>query len=380
MTLEHPIVLIIDADLSHRELMESTLKDVAEVLSVGTGAEALSAIDTKHPDIIITESQLEDINCFDLCKQLKAKLNGNCVVIFLSEPLSFEDKIIGYDAGGDDFLDKPIHPEELLKKIELNIEVKKLHSKLKAESDQSMKATMLALKQSSELGMVLRFMEKAAECKEYKTLANQLLKILSDLGLNCCVQFRDQNQAYHFNCEEDSPNATLLTMCFERGGIMDIGVNSIFNSQYSSILVNNMPISDKDRYGEIKDILSFVSNGTNSRVEGINRMKELAGKKQLSVDESIAQSGQEVKNIRELLSNHVVQVNEIQIVLKNHMETTCYSLGLNEYQETEFMEMVDANMDALENSCKDVVEIEGRFISIVDQLTSVVSDSATGAP
>ena len=121
-----------------------------------------------------------------------------------------------------------------------------------------MQTTMAAMKQSSEIGIILRFMENAADCQHLPVLADHLIKALNEFDLECSIQFRDSNEAFHFNCEEDSPDASLLTMCTESGRFIDIGANSIINSEFLSILISNMPISNKERYGEIKDMLARV--------------------------------------------------------------------------------------------------------------------------
>ncbi len=372
MDTEPPTLLIVDSDSINREIIESMLEDELCIFSAGSGTDALNIIEQHNPDIIITESILSDIHGFDLCKQIKAKSNLNSVVIFLSEPLTFEEKMAGYEAGGDDFLNKPFQPEELLSKIRLNVEVKNLHHRLESKANQAMKTTMVAMKQSSEMGTLLRFMEKAADSDALAILGDELLSTLDGFGLQCCAQFRSSSDAYHFGCDDDSADATLLSMCIEKGRFIDIGANCIVNTAYTSILVSNMPITDKDRYGEIKDLLAIVSNATNSRVESINRIDELASKTRLTAGEAVSKSHVEIQNVKQLLSQHSSRIQEIMDILHDKMGTTCLKLGLTDYQETDFMEMVDQSMDALENTCKDIVNIDHRFTSVVDNLADFI--------
>lgn len=377
MDAEPPTLLIVDSDQIHREIIEGMLEDELCIFSASSGSDALKIIEQQNPDIIITESTLSDIHGFDLCKQIKAKSNNNSVVVFLSEPLTFEEKMAGYEAGGDDFLDKPFQPEELLSKIRLNVEVKNLHRRLESKANQAIKTTMVAMKQSSEMGTLLRFMEKAADSENFGILADELLTTLDSFNLQCCTQFRNSSDAYHFGCVADSADATLLSMCIEKGRFIDIGANCIVNTSSTSILVSNMPITDKDRYGEIKDLLAIVSNATNSRVESINRIEALANKTRLTADEAVSQSHIEIQNVKELLSQHSHRIQEIMDILHDKMGTTCLKLGLTDYQETDFMEMVDESMDALEKTCKDIVNIDHRFTSVVDSLADFIHPSNT---
>ncbi len=372
MDAEPPTLLIVDSDQVHREIIEGMLEDELCIFSASSGSDALKIIEQQNPDIIITESTLSDIHGFDLCKQIKAKSNNNSVVVFLSEPLTFEEKMAGYEAGGDDFLDKPFQPEELLSKIRLNVEVKNLHRRLESKANQAIKTTMVAMKQSSEMGTLLRFMEKAADSENFGILADELLTTLDSFNLQCCTQFRNNSDAYHFGCDVDSADATLLSMCIEKGRFIDIGANCIVNTSSTSILVSNMPITDKDRYGEIKDLLAIVSNATNSRVESINRIEALANKTRLTADEAVSQSHIEIQNVKELLSQHSHRIQEIMDILHDKMGTTCLKLGLTDYQETDFMEMVNQSMDALEKTCKDIVNIDHRFTSVVDSLADFI--------
>mgnify|MGYP007055213029 CR=1 FL=1 len=233
------------------------------------------------------------------------------------------------------------------------------------------------MKRYNEIASLLLFMENAADSENFGILCDGSLTILDSFILKCGTQFRNSSDAYHLGCVDDSADATLLSMCIEKRRFIDIGANCIVNTSSTSILVSNMPITDKDRYGEIKDLLAIVSNATNSRIESINRIEALASKTRLTADEAVSKSHIEIQNVKGLLSQHSSRIQEIMDILQEKMSATCLKLGLTDYQETDFMEMVDQSMDALEYTCKDIINIDHRFTSVVDNLADFIHPSNT---
>lgn len=110
-------ILVVDDEVGGREMTAQILeREGYSVLAVGTGREALEKIDTWHPELVVTDYEMPDITGLELLKNLSTR-DEHGVTIFLS---AHEDgKIIAdcLDAGADDFLKKPIRPDELLARV-----------------------------------------------------------------------------------------------------------------------------------------------------------------------------------------------------------------------------------------------------------------------
>jgi two-component system OmpR family response regulator len=86
------------------------------VESAGTGAEALAAVGSFKPELIVLDVMLPDMEGFDVAKRLGAE-RGRVPILFLTARDATDDKIRGLTLGGDDYMTKPFSLEELIARI-----------------------------------------------------------------------------------------------------------------------------------------------------------------------------------------------------------------------------------------------------------------------
>jgi two-component system KDP operon response regulator KdpE len=87
-----------------------------EVLTAGTGLEALEKLQSHEPDLLVLDLVMPGIDGFETLKQIRAI--SSIPVIILSARETSIDKIKGLEMGADDYLTKPFSPDELLARIE----------------------------------------------------------------------------------------------------------------------------------------------------------------------------------------------------------------------------------------------------------------------
>lgn len=88
-------------------------------LTAVTGQAAIDLFRKDRPDIVLLDALLPDIDGFDIAKQLRAMEKGNewTAILFLTSMAKDEDLARGIEAGGDDYLMKPISEVVLKAKI-----------------------------------------------------------------------------------------------------------------------------------------------------------------------------------------------------------------------------------------------------------------------
>jgi len=69
-----------------------------------------------EPDVILLDVMLPDGSGFDFCKEIRDKTMAH--ILFLTAKTTHEDMIQGMTIGGDAYITKPCHPEEMLVKVE----------------------------------------------------------------------------------------------------------------------------------------------------------------------------------------------------------------------------------------------------------------------
>ena len=95
------------------------------------GAEALEAVHREHPDVVILDVGMPNVDGFEVCRRLKADPATRLTPVVLVTGLSdLSDRIQGIEAGADEFLCKPVHPLELRARVRSLSRMKQLIDEL----------------------------------------------------------------------------------------------------------------------------------------------------------------------------------------------------------------------------------------------------------
>ncbi len=110
-------LLLVDDEDNLRSMLEAALRHSGfDVHPVANGRGAIEAVPTVHPDLIVLDVMLPDLDGFDVCKRLRTS-GDRTPVLFLTARDATEDKVRGLTLGGDDYLVKPFSLEELVARI-----------------------------------------------------------------------------------------------------------------------------------------------------------------------------------------------------------------------------------------------------------------------
>lgn len=106
-----------------------------KVVSFEDGESFLETFKSKKPNLILLDLMLPGIQGIDLLKIIRSdENNDNIPILIVSAKSLIEDKILGFDIGCDDYIEKPFNILELKKRVEMNYK-KYLKSKNLIEID-----------------------------------------------------------------------------------------------------------------------------------------------------------------------------------------------------------------------------------------------------
>jgi DNA-binding response OmpR family regulator len=104
-------ILIIDDEVDLRKLLTDYFEvNGYFVLTAKDGNEALRQAE-KQPDIVLLDINMPEINGLDVCRKIRSFVS--CPILFLTARAEDADKISGFQAGGDDYIQKPFSILEL---------------------------------------------------------------------------------------------------------------------------------------------------------------------------------------------------------------------------------------------------------------------------
>ena len=119
-------ILLIDDEPDILEFLEyNLLQHNFVVEKAKNGLKGIEKFKSFQPDIILIDVMMPKLNGIETCEKIKSLDNGDdCIIIFLSARNEEFTQIAAYDAGAHDFINKPVKPKILIKKIQAIIKQK----------------------------------------------------------------------------------------------------------------------------------------------------------------------------------------------------------------------------------------------------------------
>jgi DNA-binding NarL/FixJ family response regulator len=112
-------ILIVDADQVARTAVGEALVRLGRpIVEADSAEDALRAAEAEQPSVAITEVVLPTISGYELCCALKDRYGAAFPVVFISgQRTEAVDRVAGLLIGADDYVVKPVHPDELLLRV-----------------------------------------------------------------------------------------------------------------------------------------------------------------------------------------------------------------------------------------------------------------------
>jgi DNA-binding response OmpR family regulator len=108
-------ILVVEDDLDVAEMLNAYFRVQGyEVYTVNWGEDGVRSAQTVHPDLVILDIRLPDIDGYEVARRLRGdRRTAKIPIIFLTEKREREDRLQGLELGADDYITKPFDVQEL---------------------------------------------------------------------------------------------------------------------------------------------------------------------------------------------------------------------------------------------------------------------------
>ncbi|MBL4607245.1 MAG: response regulator [Pseudomonadales bacterium] len=320
-------------------------------------------------DLLLLDVQMPDISGYQVCETLRAK-GYDKPILFLSAYTDIEDRLKGYQAGGDDYIGKPFHFDELNLKIKNNLKRYSDLQKTKKQLKNASSTAITAMNNASEMGVALLFTQKTHLSENEGELASALKEALRSYGLNAVFCFRQAQQTHY-----DSTSGTALSElekelldAYQRcNKISTHGNRCLLSSKNVSILIKNMP-QDMDKKGRLRDHLALILDTNHQHVNFLVSKNQQAAHQDVFMSELRQHTQQIVTNIDAAASLSRNRVGTIVENVKQELFGLELKLDLNEEDSKELQNISVELQEELDDIVNDFDNIEQHVNVLIDAI------------
>lgn len=358
-------VMIVDDDEIMRLLLEKTLRESYHVVSVASGEACLAACAEQRPDIILLDVEMPDLDGYETCRRIGAADSATPPVVFISCRDRLQDRLQGYDAGGEDYILKPVEPEELLTKVALRLKAVEDRAQLKQLADYAGSTAMTAISSMGEMGVLLQALQRFNGCSTLEDLAHAVLQALVDYDLKGMVRLRTpQGVVMQGTQGAVSPiEMSIVEQVAAMGRITEFHSRMSVSYEHVALLVSNTPLNNEGRRGRLRDHLAVLAEGAEVRTMAIHRDQviervALQGSRALDrIDEGQRQAG-------------IVATLALQD-MSDQLDRAYISAALSENQENFISGIIRDGIEKIRQAILPETDLQQQLTSVITELKTV---------
>ncbi len=341
MTDKAQIMIVDDAPANCKLLESFLLAQNYEPITCRSGQECLEQLTQHKPEIILLDVMMPGLNGYEVCSRIKENKEINHIpIIFISALDTLDDRLNGYNAGGDDYLGKPVDLSILLKKITLVMSNKQIKRQLKHDVEEMQSGFMNALNTGEEFGQVTHFVEQCLQANNYEQLFQAVFESMKNFNLKTSAQIRYNDQVITLNSDGEKlplEKELMLKAQFD-SQILEVGSKMFISYVHFSLLIKNSPIDDTIRIERLKEHLVAIAKVCNHRIKSIAIEKNAQYQKDIS---SLFQEG--TSSLEALHSNLETHIQKALTITQNMSKKVIdeHNIScLDEKQKKELMSIV----------------------------------------
>ena len=131
-----PLILIVDDNPANVEILEMRLAvNNYEIITAADGEAGLAMARDKQPDLILLDIMMPKMDGLEVCRRLKEDSSLPFMpIILVTAKADSKDVVAGLEAGGDEYLTKPVDHAALVARVKSMLRIKMLHDKVIEQS------------------------------------------------------------------------------------------------------------------------------------------------------------------------------------------------------------------------------------------------------
>ncbi|WP_412480926.1 response regulator [Azonexus sp. IMCC34839] len=356
------------------DILMASLEGVGPVEVFTSGAACLQRVGDCKPDLFVLDVSMPEMDGYTLCRHLKDDWETQDIpVIFMSASDDGHTRLACYEAGGDDFIQKPFEAAELLSKVKVVGRTLEEKAALREQAGYAQRTAMSAMVSMGELGVVLQFLSRSFACQDAEELAAAILEAMQSYDLDTAVQLRVLGEPLSLsrNGRNLPFEVSVLNHVSQSDRIFQFKSRCAFNYGHVTLLVNNMPLDDAERAGRIRDNVALLAEGADARVKAIET-DLIAQRRRSGIESALPTLYTTLDAVQTNYRRNCFELTQVMIDFQEALTKAFVHLGLTESQEEEVTNLANQFMARVVGTQDASLHIVGDLERLADNLKELL--------
>ncbi len=361
-------IYCVDDNLANLKLLRRSLKDYDCELFESAG-EMFHRLEQQVADLVLLDVMMPVIDGIEACKLLRERsFESYLPVIFVSAKYEIQDKLRGYDAGGDDYIAKPFNQEELKAKVEATLKRKQQFDASRREVKDSRELISCL----HETSYVVNFLQNALSAVSVEQVVKLMQDALQNYGLSAIIEsvFEGRRQLHHSDGISNAMESSVIDFVRNKGRLVSFGSKVSINYPHLTIIIKNMP-DDEILRGRLRDHLALIGKGADSRLATIEKEKHARDRFNMLI-EFMDELKTMLAQLDDSYEKHKVFSEEVLSKVGEELEDSYMHMGLTEVQEEELRQIVSQSEQLIIKQNDDFSTVHRQFSSMHRQMDTVL--------
>ncbi len=232
-------------------------------------AECRTALSEQRPDFILLDLSLPEDSGYQLHRELRDDFDlSDLYQVLLCAP-----EQTGRDGmEADDLLIAPVIDTVLAQKMNRIIRDFEAKAAGREQMAYAQNVAFTSMSAMGELGVVMQFLSRSFACHNIQSVAALAVETLRQYDLEGAVYLVWEGDGLAVTTGGDELPDALRELIEQRrtlGRILEIDRNLVVNYDHATLLITNLPEDDPQRLGRIRDNIATLTEGIESRIQGL---------------------------------------------------------------------------------------------------------------
>jgi CheY-like chemotaxis protein len=342
-------VFVVDDDPYVLDIIRGILEPDCAVETFTSVEACTPRLEAVKPDLFLLDVRMPGIDGYAFCRQIKDDPGLRHIpVTFVSSHDTIEARLKGYDAGGEDFIVKPFDVAEMQRKLQIARQIVQSKRSLASQLEDSELLSSLVMANMDEYAILVRFMRELISWETEQDIANGILDMLQRYKLDGVVQTRISQRTLTQSAQGANLPLETSVVNHVKGmeRIFEFRNRSVHNFERLTLMINNMPVSDPDYCGRLRDHLCIAAESAEARLKALET-EEANQRSQAGIKGALERVRTMTASLHQAHLRDRATSSELFVRMEQSLANSFVHLGMSEDQERHLGDMINGFMKEL---------------------------------